>query len=181
MIKSIFFKKAMKKAMTIIAFMVLISTVFLSCKKKDPAPVDIRDQAIGNYDGTIYYFALDVTSLDDLTMALFKEDQDFSIAKNSGNPLTIDFIIDGEVAFMGSKITEASNGFPFDIVSQTFKDGGDIYDVFGEEIIDFGGTAYNGAYFARFRRIEAAFNITIDFDGSGEEVDAILLFRGDKK
>jgi len=144
-----------------------------SCSKdeeeEEEVVVDVRDQAIGSYDGeTLIFLATDTGT------AISTLDQDFSI-KKSNNALSINFVIDGNVEFVGSKIAKGSNGFTFDIESQTFIDEGNTYTISGINLVELGGTKYHGAYETSSKEIGAAFNITKN------GVNYVMLFGGTKQ
>jgi hypothetical protein len=169
-------KKTMKKYLLLLLFGFLsFNLVFTSCKKDEEetppaAIVETRDQSIGDYDGDVFLF---LTS--DLQTADTTWQQDFSIAENSSNSLSIDFVIDGNIEFTGSKIATATNGFTFDIESQNFVDDGSTYTVTGNNLVELDGTKYHGAYETSSKEIAASFNITID------GTDFVMLFGGVKK
>lgn len=167
----------MMKRSSIILMAVMFGAVTFfatSCSKedveKDEPVVDIRDQSVGNYNGTVFLFLATNTQVADTTWP-----ENFSVSKNSSNSLSVDFIIDGDIAFTGSKIAEASNGFTFDIEEQTFTDDGNDFTVTGANIVELGGTKYHGAYETSSKEIGAAFNIT------GNGIDMVMLFSGTKQ
>jgi len=151
---------------TILAF-VAITT---SCKKDEEQPIDVRDQAVGNYDGTVYLYLPTSTSVEDTSWA-----EPFSVKKNSDNSSSIDFIIEGKAQLKGTKIAEASNGFSFDIEEQTIEEDGISYNIKGINFVELGGTKYHGAYDSNDKDIAAAFTISI----SG--IDMIMVYYGKKK
>ena len=152
-----------------------LGILFTSCSKDDdddstPVVTDVRDQAVGDYDGKIYFFALSNTSVADSSF-----EQNFTIKKNSDNPLSIDFVIDGNTEIIGTKIAEASNGFSFDVEDQDFTMNGETVTVTGIDLFQLGGTKYHGAFEAASKEIGVAFEF------SGTNFVGIIMFGGTKK
>ena len=146
-----------------------------SCTKaeeevKEEPMVDVREQAIGTYKGVFKLVHADDTTVVESTWS-----EDFGVKKDPNNATAIDFIMDGKPGLKGVKISEASNGFSFDIASQTIEVDGQTYVVEGVNMIDLGGVKYHGAYHSGDKEIGAAMTITVN------SVDMFLIFYGPKK
>lgn len=125
--------------------------LFTSCgkddKEDDPKPepeveVDIRDAAIGNYSGTTtYYWATDEGMIEDEETFGKPNSITGSVEKDSEQSNAIRLAFDGDV-FYGNKIAEASNGFTFDIETQTIED----VKVTGYNVASLGTAEYNGLF-----------------------------------
>jgi len=161
----------MKNTLLLSVIVLLSFSFFASCTKEEIKPeIDIRDQAVGTYDGDVFIFPEnDITSVD----TTWK--QEFKVEKNKDNDLSINFIIDGEIAFKGAKIAEASNGFSFDLEEQTITDDGETYTIRGYDLVELAGTKYNGAYETSTKEIGAAYEIMIG------DIKYVFLFGGKKK
>lgn len=127
-----------------------LALIFLfACSEDDP---DIRDQAIGtyNYNTTLYY--IDGGSLEETGITA----SGTMIAEKDGS--NISFKEGGEVSFKATKIAAASNGFTFDVPTQTV----DGITFNGYPGIDLAGILYHGMYEAQPKRITAFYQFTDD-------------------
>ncbi len=113
---------------------------FTNCKKDDddddePAPaavVDVRDQAIGTYDGTSKWYLLDEGGIRDES-SLVQESGTIVIKKSATNSSRIDFYVDNELVLFASGIQKIDDGFIFDIPSQSYGDGDETAIIVGAD------------------------------------------------
>lgn len=161
--------------------------LFTSCgkddKEDDPKPepeveVDIRDAAIGNYSGTFQFYWVNA---DDE----FIEDEDFgkpksifgSVEKDGTNSKSIRITMDGDI-YYGNKIAEASNGFTFDIESQTIE--GDV-KVEGYELYELENASYDGGFDSEENTLEFSIKLPAEdfndvFTEDDEDWEAVYDF-----
>ncbi len=148
------------------AILLAVAIGFSSCKKDDPEPeptpvVDIRDAAVGTYNGTISTFFIQngqlVTTVLNGTELVPEQSINATVSKDNTNANAIKLEIDGDT-FYGSKIAAASNGFSFDIESQTFSG----ITINGYNAITLGTSSYHGAYFATENKIEVGFQAAME-------------------
>ena len=118
-------------------------------------------------------------------LVILKGSSSFTIAKNTSNASAIDITLDGE-PIKGVKIAEASNGFTFDIESQSANLDADEEDetIEGENFFELDGTKYHGFYDSSKKELKFAVSVEIDFDtdddGNTEEIDVLIGVEGTK-
>lgn len=132
--------------------------LFTSCgkdeKTEDP---DVRDNAVGNFNGTMttYWLVDGEFEADEETFGQ-PESINLTVSKDGTNSNAIKLDVDGDV-FYGSKIEAASNGFGFDIESQTF----DGMTIKGYNAGTVGTTQYNGVYLDDSKKLVVGFQTSI--------------------
>jgi len=163
--------------------------LFTSCgkddKEDDPQPepeVDIRDAAVGNFNGTMtWYWLVDGEFEADEETFGEPESVNISVSKDGTNSNAIRLDVDGDV-FYGSKIEAASNGFGFDIETQTF----DGMTIKGYDAGSVGTTKYNGVYLDDTKKLNVGFQVSIkdiikdftaDIEDEDEKEDMELLLN----
>ncbi len=162
----------MKNSKTIIvALFALLTFTTFSCKeddKDDPKPVDVREQAVGKYKGT-----WETLLLADFETEIFDEQNiTFKVSKNKDNNASIDITFEGNV-IKGVKVAEASNGFSFDIETQTIEDideDGEKEEVEGEEFFELGGTKYHGMFNSKTKEFMFGLSSMLFIDLDGDNV-----------
>ena len=123
----------------------MLAAVCISGCKKEEEAVDVRDAAVGTYNGTLMFYVLQSNELktfegmDSLTI-------NGSVTKDSSSSTSIRIECFEEV-FYGSKIGSVSNGFVFDIEEQT-ADLGSVCTIEGYNAVKVGTSKYNGAFFS---------------------------------
>lgn len=176
--------KSNRTIKSILSFVLIAMVTFTttSCSEDDAETVDVRDQAIGSYEGT-----LEILSLADLNVEYVEDAISFIVEKNDDNASTINISIDGDI-IKGVKVAEASNGFTFDIETQSLNLDDDIEDetIEGEDFFELGGTKYHGLYDSSKKEFSFAMSTTFNFDTDDDgitdmEVEALLGISGSKK
>ncbi len=148
--------------------------IFSGCSEDDP--VDVRDQAMGTYNYTMDIYVLNGSSLIPLelqetgTVIASKTAQGFEVKEG------------GEIAFVGSKIAEASNGFTFDIETQTVDVDGQTVTVEGYDGVELGSVKYNGFYDSSKKELIGyfQFDAILEVEGDEFEVTIVIKFTGKK-
>lgn len=150
------------KTISSILFLTIMSVIVLTsaCDKEDETPVDVREQAVGSYNGT-----MEILALDDYNVEYSEENISFTVAKNSGNSTSIDISVEGDVV-KGVKVAEASNGFTFDVENQNIDldDDGDNETIEGVDFFELGGTKYHGMYDSGKNELSFAMSSSIEVD-----------------
>jgi hypothetical protein len=156
----------MKTKLHSLGFLALLAIVTLSCSKDDPKP-DPRTAAMGTYNYTTKYYYINADNEleftdDDLT------ETGTAIAAVTDNGFQISE--GGKVQFKAVKVTEASNGFTFDIESQTITEDGQTVTISGYEgatLTTAGGsvTKYDGVFLKADKKLEAYFQFQVTIDG----------------
>lgn len=146
----------------VVGMFALLPLLFVGCSEDEP--VDIRLAAVGEYSGTIKYYYLDGTTLVDFNQ---DENVEFEVSKGS-DAQTISIQILGS-EFLGTKVTEASNGFTFDINSGII----DGVSFSGYQGIILGSTKFDGRFEKNSERL--TFFITDTEDG----VTYVYRIQGD--
>lgn len=137
----------MKKILYSVALLAATMIGFTSCDEEEEK-VDVRDQAIGNYDVKINYFISDGKTWDNSD---FTPDTETGVASIDGD--NIKLTIDGE-NFKLVKIAEASNGFTFDVEDVVCTEDGTTYTLKGFngfELVskkDGKSTKFSGGFFS---------------------------------
>ena len=136
---------------TILYFLLLSFSIFSisSCDSDDDDIKDIREQATGNYSYTVEMIAYDGLGNTESTTL----DGNFAIKPSSSNSTSIEFIENGKVFLTGNKVTEAGNGFSFDLSSQTTEIEGQTVRIEGYNCVNLASVEYNGAYFNSEKKI----------------------------
>ena len=153
----------MKSKFTILMFMIM-SVVILSssCKKEEKVEVeektpvvDVRVQSYANYNGNMKLYLKSTMTL------LHDSDFVFSVVRNPIDDLSILIVSNSETMFKGSKIAKASNGFTFDIESQSFVvKSGDEVTIVGQNSVELNGTKYHGVYSSSDKKMQTAFTFS---------------------
>ena len=134
---------------TLTAWSLLFFVVF-SCTEEE---TDIRDKSVGTYDYKLKVYTVKGSTT---TRRSDLDDSGTMIVRKSANGIEI--VEGGDVQFEGVKIAEASNGFTFDVPTQTVKDSkGNNIVIKGNESIKLGSVLYDGAYFADKKQLKTAF------------------------
>lgn len=120
--------------------------------KEPDKPVDVRDQAVGNYKGKSTLTLIAVAGRDVLS-DVKNSNETFTVTANSSNNNSINIESNGSI-IKGTKVAQASNGFSFDLEEQTITDNTGQITFKGSDGIDLGGTKYDGAYFSSTKTIE---------------------------
>ncbi|MFZ1806870.1 MAG: hypothetical protein WAU36_06605 [Cyclobacteriaceae bacterium] len=128
-----------------------LAVVALSCSEDDP---DIRDQAVGTYNYTLKFYYLDGSTLEYLGSD-FDDSGTMIVEKSSTSSLI--FKEGGTEQLRAEKIAAASNGFSFDVPSQTYEDDDISVTISGYNGIELDGTKYHGGYFSATKKIEVYF------------------------
>lgn len=137
----------MKKLIYSVAMLAATMIGFTSCEEEEEK-VDVRDQAIGNYNVKINYYISDGKSWDNSGI---DPDTDTGVASIDGN--NIKLTIDGD-DFKLVKIAEASNGFTFDVEDAVCTEDGITYTLKGYngfELVskkDGTSTKFSGGFFS---------------------------------
>ena len=137
----------MKKILYSVALLAATMIGCTSCDEEEEK-VDVRDQAIGNYDVKINYFISDGKTWDNSD---FTPDTETGVASIDGD--NIKLTIDGE-NFKLVKIAEASNGFTFDVEDVVCTEDGTTYTLKGFngfELVskkDGKSTKFSGGFFS---------------------------------
>jgi hypothetical protein len=156
-----------------------MSFFILSCSDDDDK--DLQDQAAGTYNYKTKAYYLNGTSLlylnepdldDSGTIIFTKTTTGFEMKEG------------GDLVFTASKLASATNGFTFDIESQTVKiDGGGDFTIDGYDGVTLGTVKYNGLYDKSKKQMTAYFKTQILFeDQNGNQFTGTLVieFVGDK-
>lgn len=182
----------MKKKLRMVLYVALAGMVTLtSCgsddKNDDP---DVRDVAVGGYSGTLEYY---VQNSDKELVILTDEDGNpfmkngnvtLTVSKVDGVANAIHILSDGGT-YTGEKIEAASNGFGFDMATQTI----DGVESTGYDVATLGSTIYNGAFFSEGNELKFGFkcsseelldklypNADTDEEQAAEALTAALMF-----
>lgn len=159
--------------------------LFTACGNDDTddEAVDVRDCAVGNFNGTIStYWLVDGEFEADEEAFGKPESINLTIAKDGTNEKAIQLNVDGDI-FYGSKIEAASNGFGFDIESQSFEG----MTIAGYNAGTVGTTKYNGVYMDDTKELTVGFKISIkdfvsfsteDIEDEDEKATAQILLNG---
>ena len=157
-----------------------LSLGLTSCSKDEDPEVDVREQAIGSYEGTV-----ELLALSDFDLKYHEEAISFTVSKN--NTSVIDISIDGDI-IQGVKVKKASNGFTFDIESQSVNmdDDAEKETIVGENFFELGGVKYNGMYDSGKKEFLFAMSTTMEVDTdddgiSDTEIDVLIGVSGTKK
>ena len=136
---------------TILYFLLLSFSIFSisSCDSDDDDIKDIREQATEKYSYTVDMIAYDGLGNTESTTL----DGNFAIKPSSSNSTSIEFIENGKVFLTGNKVTEAGNGFSFDLSSQTTEIEGQPVRIEGYNCVNLASVEYNGAYFNSEKKI----------------------------
>lgn len=137
----------------------LLALAIFSCSEDEEVVItDVRDQSLGTYNYRIKFYDENgayVSGADEIGT--------FVVKKNTANDKTIDIEEGGEMFFKGNKIETASNGFTFDVPSQTTTDAdGVTITIIGYDGWDLAGTTYHGAYETVAKKITAYFEANYD-------------------
>lgn len=133
--------------------------LFTACgsddKTEDP---DVRDVAVGNYSGTTtYYWATDEGMIEDEETFGKPNSINGSVEKDSEQSSAIRLSFDGDV-FYGNKISAASNGFTFDIESQTVEG----VKITGYNVATLGTAEYNGLFLSDNKTLDFGIKISVE-------------------
>lgn len=163
----------MKNLKSILLLLSVILVSLSSCKEDEP--IDVRDAAIGEYNGTMTFYTLfDDGELieDEEVFGAPQSISNITISKDNTNEGSIKINLDGDVVY-GSKIAEAANGFTFDIESQQFDD----MTINGYNTIELGTSKYNGAFDSNTKELCIGFETPISsvFDTESEEYTLLTL------
>jgi hypothetical protein len=139
----------------------LLAVIVVSCSSDDPTP-DVREQAMGTYNYTMKFYYLNGTALNVLP-GISDEVGTFIATKTE---LGFEVKEGGDLVYRGTKVASATNGFSFDIESQTVDIDGDTYTITGYDGVSLsssGGssTKYNGGYFTSTKKLDAYFKFNI--------------------
>ncbi len=162
----------MKNFKNVLLLLSVILVSFSSCKKDEPT--DVRDAAIGEYNGTMTIYTL----FDDGELVedeeVFGKPQtinNVTISKDNTNEGSIKIDLDGDVVY-GSKIAEADNGFTFDIESQQY----DEMTINGYNTAELGTSKYNGLFDSNAKELCIGFETPLSSMFDADE--CILLEAG---
>ncbi len=168
----------MKKLLLLTLGVILIG--FTSCIGDEEEKADIRDQAVGAYNGT-----LEVLYADSYNALYQSESINFTVSKDENNASSINIHIDNDLV-KGVKVAGASNGITFDVQNKTqdVDNDGVQEEIVGEDYFELDGVKYEGAYEASYKRLSFAMSTTftvIDEYGNVEEVATLIVVTGKKK
>lgn len=144
----------MKKILYSVALLAATMIGFTSCDEEDEKKVDVKEQAVGDYNVTVQYYLYDNSG---------KELESFGDASKgtgsvaiSSDALKLNY--DGD-AYNLVKIAEASNGFTFDVEDLTATEDGKTYTLKGYNAYelksnDGKSVKYNGGYISATKTLE---------------------------
>jgi hypothetical protein len=143
----------MKK--TILAILTVGTIMFTACSKEETkvTPTDVRDQAVGNYNSKIvsnYLVSGELIPIDSSTEIL-------KVEKGTSSSTILIKESNGKLITTGSKIGAASNGFTFDIDTQTI----DSITLEGYNYFTLGSTKYHGGFISGINNLAFAYKATI--------------------
>ncbi len=149
----------------------IVAIGFTSCSTDGEPEVDVRDQAVGTYSGTMTYYILeedgDLVSYESLELEPSESDiNNVQVSKDEANDGSIKITSGGDVIY-GIKIEEAGNGFTFDIESQVYEG----MTITGYNCIDLGGIKYHGAFSSETD--ELSWGCKVDIDDAGFDKETI--------
>lgn len=122
----------MKKFRFLFAFLLMVTAIGFTACSDDDEDTDVRDQAVGNYSGTMNYYLLSGDKLVTIPEMESESITTATVSKEGSQALLLN--IEGDIIKL-SKVTGASNGFCFDF-------DGDVTLTEDGETITFSG--YNG-------------------------------------
>lgn len=167
------------KNLRLLCFVSFLAAALLSCSDDDETP-DPVSKAVGTYNYRIKFYILDGTKLlylgastDETGSAILSKTlQGFEVKEG------------GVLFFAGSKVAVASNGFTFDIESQTVDMNGDDVVITGFDGATLGTVKYNGLYESASQKLTGYMQFdAVLLDENDEEVGVIpivLEFIGTK-
>ncbi|NPA35911.1 MAG: hypothetical protein GXO47_03575 [Chlorobi bacterium] len=165
--------------MTITVSILIMALSFSSCSFVDDledALNDVRDQAFGSYSGSAISF---VKNENDEWVKLDESSINFSI--DDGGEITGLAIKDGDEKFLELyEITEASNGFAFNISRRTFEEDGTVWTLTGYDSAELDGKMYHGRYDNNENTIYAAYTLTTNDEEIGT-IEILMNITATKK
>jgi hypothetical protein len=155
----------------LIAFITFLS----SCSdEKEEVPVDPRDQAMATYNYRTKFYLVDTDGSLDYTGSGDDETGTFIVSKTTNG---FEAKEGGEVLFAGEKVAAASNGFTFDIPSQTISVDGVSFNVDGYDGVTLNGVKYNGMYEPGSDKMTAYFYADVQVTVEGQVYEMELVFE----
>jgi len=165
---SLFNLNILKKMKKLILSVATISVMFFSCAKVVDPVVDPRDQILGDYTGilstTILRSKIPLAGAD---TTIVEPNMKFKVEK-SGSDITMDGIV-------GTKVTNASNGATFNIVSQTRTVDGLAVPINGFTAFTLGSESFSGGYISATKQLTFGITGTVTVSGMALEYRAIMI------
>jgi len=161
-----------------ILFILLIAVVSFSGCTKDTE--DVRTQSVGTFRGS----ATGVIKYSSIP-SLNKSDANFSItatltveldASSSSGLLFKDITNGGSVAFKATGVNEASNGFTFNIPSQTAVST-DSEKISGTYTYNLGDLKFDGGYISATKKLTIGINTEVLLPGTSTRVPMVMLYE----
>lgn len=145
--------------------------LFTACGKEDDP--DIRDLAAGNYQGNVTMYALnfdnEMEEREDIFGAAPQLEASAYVEKGSGNKTMIINVGD---KYNCTNISAASNGFTFDIETQTTENDETII---GFDVATLDGNQYNGIFLENNKELQFGVKIdVVDLDVSETVFNKLL-------
>lgn len=170
-----------KRILFAVSALLSAAMLFSSCGKDDDE-VSICDPAVGKYTGTVSMYVLDfdgkMVNREDIFGKAPQLNAVASVEKGSASNTMIINVGD---KYQCTNLQAASNGFTFDIKTQTTADDATII---GFDVAELEGTYYNGLFLSNSKKLTFGVKIDIvdlDVDESvfqallEEEVDYVVL------
>jgi hypothetical protein len=162
-----------------LSIILIVFTAFLSSCGDDKEPVDVRDDAMATYNYKTKYYYVNTNGDLEYTGSANDETGTFIVSKTTNG---FEVKEGGNVIFKGEKVAAASNGFTFDIPSQSLTVDGDAFTVNGYDGVTLGTVEYNGLYDKTSKKLTGYFSTSaeIEIDGTVYEVELVFEVIGTK-
>lgn len=152
----------------------LLFVLVVACSKDDD-PIDIRKDAEGTYTYVGQMSYVDGSSLISLGSKYDFQGNIQVLLNNDGKTITVLDKSDNSVLCTGNTITQASNGFTFNVPSQTQTIDGKVYILAGYNGITLSGSKYHGMYDKAQKELKLFFS----YEDSG--ITLVAYIRGVKQ
>jgi hypothetical protein len=156
----------------------VFSIIIFSCSEEEKTPDPVA-QAAGTYNYQTKMYLLSGSQL--IHLGADTDDSGTAIVTKTATGFEVKE--GGQIVFAGSKVAVASNGFTFDIESQTFAFDGISFEIEGYDGATLNGIKYNGLYESASGQLTGYMkfdSVAIDENENEVQVTVVIEFVGTK-